>query len=68
MQLAQQMSGINAVFYYSSSFFAQAHVGDPWFGSVLAAGVNVLATGSIPNMFSGHGSIAHVHKRGKRDA
>src|SRR5690242_9962031 len=44
LQLAQQFSGINAVFYYSTSFFAQAHFSDPWFGSVLAAFVNVLAT------------------------
>jgi hypothetical protein len=26
LQLAQQFSGVNAVFYYSSSFFERAHV------------------------------------------
>ncbi len=44
LQLAQQFSGVNAVFYYSTSFFTQAHFSDPWLGSVLAAAVNVLAT------------------------
>jgi hypothetical protein len=69
LQLAQQFSGINAVFYYSSDFFtqvraaerpvspsplsplaharcAQAHVGDAFYGSVMAAAVNVVATGA----------------------
>ncbi len=45
LQLAQQFSGVNAVFYYSTSFFAQARFTDPWLGSVLAAFVNVIATG-----------------------
>jgi len=45
LQFAQQLSGINAVFYYSTSFFERAHFQDPWLGSVLAAFVNVVATG-----------------------
>ena len=51
LQLFQQFSGINAVFYYSTAFFASAHVGDPWLASVLCSGVNVVATGlAIPLM------------------
>lgn len=45
LQVAQQLSGINAVFYYSTSFFQTAHVNDPWLGTVLVSAVNVLATG-----------------------
>jgi len=45
LQLVQQFSGINAVFFYSTAFFASAHLSDPWLGSVLASFVNVIATG-----------------------
>ncbi len=45
LQLVQQFSGINAVFFYSTAFFTSAHMSDPWLGSVLASSVNVLATG-----------------------
>jgi MFS family permease len=45
LQLVQQFSGINAVFFYSTAFFASARMSDPWLGSVLASTVNVLATG-----------------------
>ena len=45
LQVAQQFSGINGVFYYSTSFFASAGVSDPWLGSVLACAINVAATG-----------------------
>ena len=44
LQVSQQLSGINAVFYYSTSFFAAANVSDPWLGSVLCCTVNVAAT------------------------
>jgi SP family facilitated glucose transporter-like MFS transporter 3 len=51
LQLAQQFSGINAVFYYSTGFFARAHVSDPWLASVLASSVNMLANAlAIPLM------------------
>ena len=51
LQLFQQFSGINAVFYYSTAFFASARVGDPWLASVLCSAVNVVATGlAIPLM------------------
>mmetsp|Transcript_21462 Transcript_21462/g.31920 ORF Transcript_21462/g.31920 Transcript_21462/m.31920 type:complete len:618 (-) Transcript_21462:94-1947(-) len=45
LMLFQQFSGINAVFYYSTSFFEKAHFDDPFLGTVLAATVNVIATG-----------------------
>eukprot|EP00471_Norrisiella_sphaerica_P007503 CAMPEP_0184491336 /NCGR_PEP_ID=MMETSP0113_2-20130426/20166_1 /TAXON_ID=91329 /ORGANISM="Norrisiella sphaerica, Strain BC52" /LENGTH=574 /DNA_ID=CAMNT_0026875659 /DNA_START=148 /DNA_END=1872 /DNA_ORIENTATION=+ len=45
LQLFQQWSGINAVFYYSTGFFENAQFADPYLGTVLAGAVNVLATG-----------------------
>lgn len=36
----QQLSGINSVFFYSSSLFKQANV-DPWLGTVLTSTANV---------------------------
>ena len=44
LQVSQQLSGINAVFFYSTAFFARAKVDDPWLGSVLCCAVNVVAT------------------------
>lgn len=44
LHLAQQFSGINAVFYYSSDFFAGANIKDTYMGSVLITGVNVIGT------------------------
>jgi hypothetical protein len=44
LQLGQQFSGINAVFYYSTSFFENAGISNPWMGSLLACGVNVIGT------------------------
>lgn len=34
LQVAQQLSGINAVFFYSSSFFTQAGVSNPNYGTL----------------------------------
>lgn len=43
LQMAQQLSGINAVFYYSTSFF-EGVIADPLVGTTLVAFVNVVAT------------------------
>jgi len=40
LQLGQQFSGINSVFFYSASIFSDAGV-DPWLGTVLASSANV---------------------------
>lgn len=42
LMVSQQLSGINSVFFYSSSVFSKADV-DPWLGSVLVAVANFLA-------------------------
>ena len=41
--VAQQLSGINAVFYYSTSFFSGV-ISDPQTGTIIAFSVNVVAT------------------------
>lgn len=43
LQMGQQLCGINAVFYYSTSFF-DGVIDDPLLGSTLVALVNVIAT------------------------
>ncbi|CAM9105512.1 unnamed protein product [Phaeothamnion confervicola] len=43
LHVAQQLSGINAVFYYSTSFF-QGVIDNPMVGTTLAGTVNVVAT------------------------
>jgi len=43
LQMAQQLCGINAVFYYSSSFF-EGVIANPLVGSSLVCAVNVAAT------------------------
>lgn len=43
LQMAQQLSGINAVFYYSTDFF-EGVIDSPLLGTSLVGGVNVLAT------------------------
>jgi SP family facilitated glucose transporter-like MFS transporter 3 len=43
LQIAQQLSGINAVFYYSTSFF-QGVIDNPLMGTTLVGFVNLLAT------------------------
>ena len=44
LQLAQQFSGINAVFFFSTSFFKDAGIGNALYGTLAAGIVNVLAT------------------------
>jgi MFS transporter, SP family, solute carrier family 2 (facilitated glucose transporter), member 3 len=43
LQLSQQLSGINAVFYYSTSFF-EGIIDNPLVGTTIVGAVNVLAT------------------------
>jgi len=43
MTIGQQWSGINAVFFYSTSFFAAAGLANPVLGSLLASAVNLAA-------------------------
>lgn len=43
LQMAQQFSGINAVFYYSTSFF-EGVIDDPLVGTTIVGAVNVVAT------------------------
>lgn len=43
LQIAQQLSGINAVFYYSTTFF-QGVIDNPLLGTTLIGFVNLLAT------------------------
>uniref|UniRef100_A0A674HAQ4 Solute carrier family 2, facilitated glucose transporter member 4 n=1 Tax=Taeniopygia guttata TaxID=59729 RepID=A0A674HAQ4_TAEGU len=44
LQLAQQLSGINAIFYYSTSIFEGAGLQDPAVGTIGTGVVNVVAT------------------------
>lgn len=43
LQMAQQLSGINAVFYYSTMFF-EGVIDSPLLGTTIVGGVNVAAT------------------------
>jgi MFS transporter, SP family, solute carrier family 2 (facilitated glucose transporter), member 3 len=43
LQMSQQFSGINAVFYYSTSFF-EGVIDNPLVGTTIVGGVNVVAT------------------------
>lgn len=43
MMVGQQWSGINVVFYYSTTFFRSAGLSNPLVGTLLASGVNALA-------------------------
>jgi SP family facilitated glucose transporter-like MFS transporter 3 len=43
LQMAQQFSGINAVFYYSTSFF-EGVIDNPLAGTTIVTGVNVVVT------------------------
>eukprot|EP01135_Chromosphaera_perkinsii_P004077 Nk52_evm8s268 gene=Nk52_evmTU8s268 len=44
MQALQQLSGINAVMYYSTSIFQDANVNNASMSTVLVGGINLLAT------------------------
>lgn len=46
LQIAQQFSGINAVFYYSTSFF-EGVISNPLVGTTIVGAVNVLATYAV---------------------
>ena len=46
LQMAQQLSGINAVFYYSTSFF-EGVIDNPLVGTTIVGAVNVLATYAV---------------------
>jgi MFS transporter, SP family, solute carrier family 2 (facilitated glucose transporter), member 3 len=46
LQMSQQFSGINAVFYYSTSFF-EGVIDNPLVGTTIVGGVNVLATYAV---------------------
>jgi hypothetical protein len=51
MMIGQQFSGINAVFYYSTSFFQSAGLSNPIVGTLLASGVNAIAmVATVPLM------------------
>ncbi len=45
--VAQQLSGINAVFFYSTALFSASGVEDPVFATLLASGVNALSTVAV---------------------
>lgn len=44
LQIAQQLSGINAVFFYSSSLFSSAGIANPNIATMACGAVNVVAT------------------------
>jgi MFS transporter, SP family, solute carrier family 2 (facilitated glucose transporter), member 3 len=46
LQISQQLSGINAVFYYSTSFF-EGVIESPLVGTTIVGAVNVLATYAV---------------------
>lgn len=45
LQIAQQMSGINAVIFYANSFFLNVGLSNPLIGTTLVGFVNVVSTG-----------------------
>ncbi|XP_041346473.1 solute carrier family 2, facilitated glucose transporter member 4-like [Pyrgilauda ruficollis] len=54
LQLAQQLSGINAIFYYSTSIFEGAGLQDPAVGTIGTGVVNVAATALSVSHAPGH--------------
>ena len=65
LQLAQQFSGINAVFFYSTAFFTSAHMSDPWSVGARGKARDALAAAAaacafvLPIQFCAH-SVAAV--------
>ncbi|RHY31274.1 hypothetical protein DYB32_003640 [Aphanomyces invadans] len=45
LQIAQQLSGINAVMFYANSFFKGVHLANPLVGATLVGAINVISTG-----------------------
>jgi MFS transporter, SP family, solute carrier family 2 (facilitated glucose transporter), member 3 len=54
LQLAQQLCGINAVFYYSTTFF-EGIIDDPLVGTTIVGVVNVAATWAVLFMMDSYG-------------
>ena len=54
LHLAQQLCGINAVFYYSTSFF-EGVIANPLLGTTLVSCVNVLAVALAQHLMDAHG-------------
>ncbi|NWZ60871.1 GTR1 protein, partial [Haliaeetus albicilla] len=44
LQLAQQLSGINAIFYYSTAIFEEAGLAQPAYATIGTGVINVAAT------------------------
>ena len=49
LQAFQQLTGINFIFYYGTSYFSSADMGDPFIITMITNSVNMLAT--IPGLF-----------------
>ena len=49
LQMLQQLTGINFIMYYGTSFFNRAHISDPFLISLIMNIVNVVST--IPGLF-----------------
>ncbi len=45
LQVAQQLSGINAVMFYATSFFQGVGMSNPLVGATLVGAINVVSTG-----------------------
>uniref|UniRef100_A0A8C3QJ72 Solute carrier family 2, facilitated glucose transporter member 4 n=1 Tax=Cyanoderma ruficeps TaxID=181631 RepID=A0A8C3QJ72_9PASS len=60
LQLAQQFSGINAIFYYSTSIFEGAGLQDPAVGTIGTGVVNVAATALSVSHAPGHAHCTHL--------
>jgi MFS transporter, SP family, solute carrier family 2 (facilitated glucose transporter), member 3 len=54
LQVAQQFSGINAVYYYSTSFF-EGVIDNPLVGTTIVGVVNVAATWAVLFMMDSYG-------------